>query len=384
MKATSLIITKDYNHNRKYYVDNIRWACILFLIPFHVAMAWNCWGEGNYIWFAKNKIFSSIITFVSPWYMSLLFVLAGMSTFYSLQKRSYRQYIKERFMKLLLPLIAGLLTVVPLMTYYADKFHSGYEGNFFEHYQVYFTKFTELTGYDGGWTPAHLWFLLYLFIISLIGIGIVYFQKRRLPKFSRDHFLSLKKELSKKQEIAFLYALGLLPIAFSPVINIAGKSIGSYLVFFLLGFYIFSKDDMIACVVKNRWINLGFLIIADVLDVYMFIWADNANSIVNLIAMYFTCWFGILTVLGFSRLHFNQHNKVTRYLTSRSFVFYIFHYIWVILLQFYISDYTSKTVLLFLIPVVGAYIMTFLTIEIVVRMPILNVLFGIKKKEIKK
>lgn len=35
-------------NNRKYYIDNLRWASILLLVPFHSAMAWNSWGEGNY------------------------------------------------------------------------------------------------------------------------------------------------------------------------------------------------------------------------------------------------------------------------------------------------------------------------------------------------
>lgn len=43
--------------NRKYYIDNLRWACILLLVPFHSAMAWNSWGEGSYIWFHANRGF---------------------------------------------------------------------------------------------------------------------------------------------------------------------------------------------------------------------------------------------------------------------------------------------------------------------------------------
>lgn len=34
---------------RKHYIDNLRWITILLLIPYHAAMAWNVWGEPNYI-----------------------------------------------------------------------------------------------------------------------------------------------------------------------------------------------------------------------------------------------------------------------------------------------------------------------------------------------
>ena len=128
-------------NERKYYIDNLRWFCILLLIPFHSAMAWNCWGEGNYIWLYENKILSSLITIISPWFMPLLFVLAGMSARCSLKRRSYKQFALERVKKLLIPLITGVLTVVAYMAYMADKYNNNYGGNFLEHYQVFLRIF---------------------------------------------------------------------------------------------------------------------------------------------------------------------------------------------------------------------------------------------------
>ncbi|MBP1572567.1 MAG: hypothetical protein J6A55_02040 [Oscillospiraceae bacterium] len=62
---------------RKAYIDNLRWAILLILIPYHTAMAWNSWAEPNYIYFEKNRLISSIIVFFSPYFMPLLFLLAG-------------------------------------------------------------------------------------------------------------------------------------------------------------------------------------------------------------------------------------------------------------------------------------------------------------------
>lgn len=62
---------------RKYYVDNIRWIIILLLVPYHAAMAWNVWGEPNYIYFEGNKIISSIVVFFSPYFMPLMFFIAA-------------------------------------------------------------------------------------------------------------------------------------------------------------------------------------------------------------------------------------------------------------------------------------------------------------------
>ncbi len=101
---------------RKYYVDNIRWIVILLLVPYHAAMAWNVWGEPNYIYFESNKIISSIVVFFSPYFMPLMFFIVGISTRFALQKRTIRQYVLERAKKLLIPFIFGTVLILFLIS----------------------------------------------------------------------------------------------------------------------------------------------------------------------------------------------------------------------------------------------------------------------------
>lgn len=219
---------------RKYYIDNLRWACILLLIPFHAAMAWNSWGEGNYVWYQSNRFLSSFILFVSPWYMPLMFVIAGISARMAMKRRSSKAFAGERMRKLFLPLAVGLLTIAPIMSYIGDCYNNGYTGSFFSHYFVYFTKITTLNGYDGGFTPAHLWFLLYLFLISMAGLGIMVLQKRFLPN----------ADFSKTSMPAILLIILILPVS-NLLLAIGGKSVGYFLVLYLLGYYLLSEDSVI-------------------------------------------------------------------------------------------------------------------------------------------
>lgn len=46
---------------RKYYIDNLRWITFLMLIPCHAAIAWNVWGEPNYIYYGSSQVISSIV-----------------------------------------------------------------------------------------------------------------------------------------------------------------------------------------------------------------------------------------------------------------------------------------------------------------------------------
>lgn len=355
------------NTGRKYYIDNLRWLWIVNLVPFHAAMAWNCW-EGNYLWFHENRILSSFVIFVAQWYMPLLFILAGMSSRYALQKRSNRQFIMERIKKLAIPLITGVFTVVALMTYFADKFHTGYPGNFLEHYSVFLTKITDLTGYDGSFTPGHLWFLLYLFIISLLFILVVFIQKKIKPDLSFGRI-----------KTAILPFLILFPIILSPVLDFGGKSIGEDFAYYLLGYYILAEEDVLERIMKYRNLSLILMLISDAVLTYLFVWQGDQANIIETICQPFSTWFGILAFLGIGRRYFNQNNKFTRYMSSRSFMFYLFHFGWLVVIQYYLSKITESTLVLFGGSVMVTIIMTLVTCEIVKKTPGVRMLFGEKK-----
>ena len=355
--------------NRKYYIDNLRWLCILLLIPFHTAMTFNSWGEGNYIYLYPNKTLSFFIIVISLWYMPLLFTLAGVSARYAMCKRNMKRFIKERVFKLLIPLIAGILTVVAIMTFYADRFHNNYQGNFSEHYQVFFTKFTTLTGYDGGFTPAHLWFLLYLFIISLLALIIINLQKKFLPNLKMTNI-----------SIIWILLMVVLIAISDQLLNIADKSICKFLVLYLAGFYILSDEENLNKISCFRYFNLLTMFVTDLICAYMFIYCDNYNRIICGILSYMACWFGILTIIGFARIGFNQNNKLTTFFTKYSFLFYIFHFMWLVLIQYYLTRYTNHLVIIYLVSILLGYIFTIPTCVLVAKIPIIRSLFGIKKK----
>ena len=145
---------------RKHYIDNLRWIILLILIPYHTSQAWNTWGEPNYIFIEGNPLISSIIVFFSPYFMPLLFVLSGMSTVYALQKRTYKEYFCERVKRLLVPFLLGTIVLMPVMSYIGDKFNYSYNEGFLKHYIIFFTKWTDLTGADGGFSVGQLFLII--------------------------------------------------------------------------------------------------------------------------------------------------------------------------------------------------------------------------------
>ncbi len=297
--------------------------------------------------------------------MPLLMVLAGINARYSLNKRGIKGFVEERFKKLFIPLVTGTLVIAAALSYIADRFHNGYNSSFLAHYTIFFGKITDLTGFDGGLTPAHLWFLLYLFIISMFCLLPVSIQRKYCPGFS-----------CKNIHILFIVFMGFIPMAVNQILNFGGKSIVSYMVFFLLGYYVISEDTVTSKIVKYRFCILAVWLVMDITNAVIFIWVENINSILSRTASCFAQWFGILAIIVMARDKFCQCNKITKYFTSRSFGIYIFHMLWVVLVQFYLYNITENVLVLFLVPSAVAFVLTIATVEVIGRSTILCMLFA--------
>ena len=89
---------------RKTYLDNIRWATVVLVLIYHVFYYFNAQGVfGGFEPFSQVQYQDAILYFVYPWFMVLLFVIAGISARLSLQKRSGKEFLKDRTVKLLVP-----------------------------------------------------------------------------------------------------------------------------------------------------------------------------------------------------------------------------------------------------------------------------------------
>jgi hypothetical protein len=134
--------------------------------------------------YVKNPVRSEplswrIVAFLGPWHMPLLFLLAGAATWFALDRRSAGTYAAERVKRLLIPFVFGILVIVPPQALLARWFRGG-EFSLAE----YWTFKGNLSGYTGNWTPAHLWFIAFLFVFSLVALPL-FIRWHRHPLHAR-------------------------------------------------------------------------------------------------------------------------------------------------------------------------------------------------------
>lgn len=300
--------------------------------------------------------------------MPLLFLLAGISARLSLTKRSRKQFIVERVLKLFVPFVFGTLFIAPILSYTADKLNCGYDGNYFAHYVVFFTKWTDISGYDGGFTIAHFWFLLCLFVVGLIGILIDLPLGKRIAKLNVE-----------KTPLWALVLLILLAYVAYPL-QVAGKCILTYLLLYLLGFYVFDKQDNVAKLTKLKWPFVAVYLILTSLSVWLFIWSDYGLDALNMILTLLSGAFGILAMLSIGYSFMNKANKITRFLSSISFPAYIVHFVWVVAFEYWFSLAIDNTAFVFLLSMLCSFSATLLTSAAIKYCPVLNLAFGYKLK----
>lgn len=160
---------------RIYYLDHLRAIATLLLIPYHAACIFG-WPD-YYINGGELAGFEALGRLIDAWFMPLFFLIAGAAASLSLQRRTYSQFAQERFQRLMLPCIFGLILLMPFNGYWAYQNHYDIRLSLIE-YLPEFLKIRDLAGMGGSFTVGHLWFLLYLTVFSLLAIPlqIVCFQ----------------------------------------------------------------------------------------------------------------------------------------------------------------------------------------------------------------
>jgi len=357
---------------RKNYVDNLRTLCILLLFPYHTGMIYNGFFNTYYVYYGYMKPMDDFLMIVNWWYMPMMFVLAGISSYLALKKRSSLEFLKERFIKLVIPCLFTILLVIPSISYVAEIFHNGFSGNFLSQYLKYFTNYKDIFGYTGGFTPSHIWFVADLWwIIFSSFLLMLYFVRHK------------EKIRIYKMSLFMIYLLFLFPLALTPIFIIGIYSLGQNFAIFMLGFMILSDENILEKLKKNMWLCMIIAILSLITTLYIYNKIGHQNYLKNKTIMVyvlenFTMWSCILALIGLSQNLLNMRNKITKYFSDISFQIYLFHHSFIIIFAFFVIRSISSIPLQFIIIMFISFILTLILCEIVRRNSILSFMFGAK------
>jgi glucans biosynthesis protein C len=357
---------------RLYYVDWLRVLVILTLIPYHSALTYTGLGDTYIISPLKDLKVLPFLIITAPldnFFMTLLFFLSGIGTYYALQYRSRREYLNERISKLLIPLQLGIISICPLQAYFKGL-KEGFLGNFISFLPQFFSgKIAYYYGY------AHLWFLFYLLIFS----GICF------PLFTR-----WVKESSRLEKITSFICKGnniYIPMAFIILVETCLRPFYQgpytiimdwtndivYLSVFIYGF-IFASDSRIQERINRITKTLSVIAIMciPILIFMYYLWAVcNSSEFFISIAWAFTkgvyeCS-AIIMLIGIAKKYLNKKSSLIIYLNKASFTYYYWHYLPVSFLTYCFIRTRLNVYAKYLLVVILSYLFILSIYELVVK-----------------
>jgi hypothetical protein len=314
--------------------------------------------------------------------MQLLFAIAGIATYYSLKKRDAKEYLSERVSKLLLPTVAGVILVIPLSIYFG-YLYSGYTGSFLSLWMDLFTN--GLYYLKIGLLVGPLWFLLYLFIISLIALPLIMKYKNGKWRIPIEKVTIPKLLLMIIPLTIGSFFLNLYP----------EKSLLQFFLLFIFGYFVLSDDSIQEKLEDKRWpLFISFMAL---IIIYLVMTVPSIGSAVNtasastftvasLLSMFLVklyvntiMWLGVLGIMGMGKHYLEFKNSKTLYLSAVSFPIYIFHITWINMFAYYLINWIPNQMVLQVILTMGlSFIFTIATIEVIRRIKGIRFLFGIR------
>lgn len=155
---------------RLYFLDWIRIGAFFVLICFHTMQYYGPWD-----WHVKSPhagaAIEPVLLLTSPWRMSLLFLISGAASAFLLHKATEARFLRERSARLLVPLVFGMVFIVPPQSFCEVVQKLGYAGGYDAFIQRYLSADpTFCIGADCLRFPAwnHLWFVAYLWVYTLV------------------------------------------------------------------------------------------------------------------------------------------------------------------------------------------------------------------------
>jgi peptidoglycan/LPS O-acetylase OafA/YrhL len=311
------------------FLDWLRVIAIFVLLFFHTGMLFVGWG-----WHIVNA--ETIPSLQWPMdlahrlRMPLLFVIAGAGMWFALERRTGLQLLRERTMRLLLPLVIGMFLVVPPQIYFERLFRGQWSGTY---PRFYLERVLELTPYPAGnFSWHHLWFILYLYVYVLLLIPALLWWKRRAVTLRPG---------------AWLFALG-LPLGVNEALLKAAYPeshtlvndwyvFDHYLLLTIYGYVMASLPGGWQWVAdrRARSLGLGLLAIGALLLMFTTGVVAHGGAADALLANVFT-WAFVMTFLGYGLRYLSFANPLLRWARDASYPIYILHQTVIIAIGYYV------------------------------------------------
>jgi hypothetical protein len=373
---------------RKYELDWLRVWAILIVLVYHSTRFFNLgdWHVKNvdtFVWVEMWNVFST------RWMMPLFFVISGASLFYAIGKSGgWLRFYKDKFLRLMIPVLFASVTHSALQVYLERLTHGQFSGSFFSFLPEYFKGVYFGMGIPGNFAfhGMHLWYLLFLFIYSLICYHFFIWLKgsgreilNRITSFFTMPGLIY---------LGFPVPLLILKVLIPPNIVDVGNGGWGFLYYFwflISGFMIVSSERLLNHIKNLRWMSLLLGVVLSAVYLYLLfspsrlVFSGSISDWIYTLLSFFSAWTWLFAILGFGMRFLAFDRPFLRYANEGVLPFFILHQTVLLFVGYFVMTWEIHAVLKWAIVFTISFIIIMLLYTFLVKkFELFRFLFGMK------
>lgn len=370
---------------RKHELDWLRVILFGLLILYHVGMFFVPWG-----WHIKNnQIYPALrypMLFVNQWRLPLLFVISGMGTYYALGIRTWAQFAAERSIRLVVPLVFGMLVVVTPQVYFERVARGQFSGSYFDFYPA--QLFAQGVYPAGNFSWHHLWFLPYLFLFSLVWLP-AFLYLRRHPQ------LGFTAQVAKWAATPWGLFWLVIPLygweaLVEPFFDSTHALVGdwfnllNYGTLFFYGFVLVSVGEPFWQTVRahrKKYLAGGLAFFALMTGMREIFEDGVAVHFTEAFFKVINLWCWILALVGYASAYLGRRNAFLAYASEAVYPIYILHQTITIAIAFFLMNLGWGLAAKFAVLATGTFAACLVLYELLIRRwSLVRPLFGLKNR----
>lgn len=366
---------------RIFYIDNLRVFLSLLVVAHHWALANG--GPGD--WYTNEShlgefgimILSQFVAVNQAFFMGFFFLISGYMIPGSYDKKGGRIFLKQRLIRLGIPLLFYIVIISPLLNYFSDLYSGNYTGSL-----LHF-----IASEKGIFSWGPLWFVWLLLIFGVVYHLFRVSLKTTLASAPRKKIKKVHLVLILLILVALTYTIRIYaPVGYwLPILGFQPAHVCQYILCFVLGIAAYRWNMLDRITYKASWksfftAQVLILVIfpaifllsgkSDQVDLFM-----GGGSVYSLLFAFWEQLVAltmIIGLLGIFKQYFNSQSNLLKDLSRNSYAIYVFHGVVLVSVSILVQSFTGNSLIKFLILLLPVLLLCYLMAKLILKIPVVQ------------